>query len=537
MVSSTGQVADEEAYKRLKEAFVSDHYGSTVWEINKVLFVAPAAVLLWSMLQARKKFFDPYTPLAYFADFLINCGAILFATTIYSENPAVLNGLVLLPTLFIQLNHSSTAKSQKTPKKPPTDSNANKKDDDKKDDDKNADLEVIDPLPVKPFVTHYRGAMLVATCICILAVDFKVFPRRFAKTESLGTSLMDLGVGSFVFSAGLVSVKQQLKEENGDVPRASFISKFIGSFRTAIPLLILGFVRLYSVKKLDYAEHVTEYGVHWNFFFTLAAIGPFVTLFHPLIRLVPSYSIYAIIAYVITLFMEMLFTYSDLLSWVVFAPRDDFINANKEGIVSIPGYVAIYLTGQAIGLSILRRDQDPDAAEAENDLWLAEALGGEEKLKEMKRSHRQFAWINLAKYGVIFCILYYFHTGYYGPRLVVSRRFANMAYCLWVAAFNTVQLWIFCTVESLFFPDLYQARHKVVEAERVKRATSKVLKAFNRNGLAIFLLANLLTGLVNMTMRTIEMGDIPAMAVLGGYSAVLTGTALALDHLNINIKL
>lgn len=46
MVSSTGQVADEEAYKRLKEAFVSDHYGSTVWEINKVLFVAPVSITM-----------------------------------------------------------------------------------------------------------------------------------------------------------------------------------------------------------------------------------------------------------------------------------------------------------------------------------------------------------------------------------------------------------------------------------------------------------------------------------------------------------
>jgi len=44
------------------------------------------------------------------------------------------------------------------------------------------------------------------------------------------------------------------------------------SIKQAAPLLILGLLRVLTVKTADYHEHVSEYGVHWNFFFTLAVV-------------------------------------------------------------------------------------------------------------------------------------------------------------------------------------------------------------------------------------------------------------------------
>ena len=34
----------DEGYKKLREAFVSDHYGGSIWEINQVTLVAPVSI-------------------------------------------------------------------------------------------------------------------------------------------------------------------------------------------------------------------------------------------------------------------------------------------------------------------------------------------------------------------------------------------------------------------------------------------------------------------------------------------------------------
>lgn len=48
----------------------------------------------------------------------------------------------------------------------------------------------IEDAKKRRFVTVYRAFMMLATCSAILAVDFPLFPRSYAKVETFGISLV-----------------------------------------------------------------------------------------------------------------------------------------------------------------------------------------------------------------------------------------------------------------------------------------------------------------------------------------------------------
>lgn len=512
-------------------------------------------------MQKKQSFFKPYGAQSLFVDFLLQCCTILCATTVYADSPQTLTGLLLLPAIAAFLQPGTQLESDEVLAKQDQDADEKAKKDEKPKE--------RDPLPVKPFITSYRGAMMIITCCSILAVDFPVFPRRFGKTEAFGTSLMDLGVGSFVFAAGVVAARQQLKEDFAQVKK-SIGTRMKTALRHSFPLAVLGFIRLATVKGLDYTEHESEYGVHWNFFFTLSLLSPVFALLQPILRWLPSYSA---IAFGIAVSYEILLYMTPLKHYIILSERipGDFLSQNREGVYSFIGYFAIFMAGMGAGEGILPRDDEPAedpiqaAREARDTMdddadWLASVIGSDEQKeeqvekviaaeKEKPKDWRpeeamanfnalpKLAVIHLFKWSGIWFVCSVWCLWNYGPHLFVSRRMANCAYVCWVCAFNFAQLLLFCGVEMLMFPKLYRSKSKEVEKTRIANATSKVLHAFNRNGLALFLLANLLTGAVNLTLETWHMSDTGAMTILVGYIATLATVGVALDHFDISIKL
>ena len=141
-----------------------------------------------------------------------------------------------------------------------------------------------------------------------------------------------LGVGSFVFADGLVSSEARRGTSEIKQNRLKYLRKTLSS---ALPLLILGFLRFASVKASGYHEHVSEYGLHWNFFFTLA----FTKMTSSLV-FVTSFPIKWswIVAIVLAACHETSLGLG-LSEWILenaAADRNhhDLISANREGLVS-----------------------------------------------------------------------------------------------------------------------------------------------------------------------------------------------------------
>ena len=185
------------------------------------------------------------------------------------------------------------------------------------------------------WLAHLRGCTLLMVCCAILAVDMpSVFPPQRAKTLLYGSSLMDVGTGALVYGQGLVALRRSRP------------------LRAAAVLVLLGLARLFATRLAGLPVPPEEYGVHWNFFFTLALCTLLAEGMAALIKaqLVQERSQLVgltlsatalLAAHHNTLYSFGLFDYiasAELRSASIWA-------ANREGLASLAGYTALYLLG------------------------------------------------------------------------------------------------------------------------------------------------------------------------------------------------
>jgi len=358
------------------------------------------------------------------------------------------------------------------------------------------------------FVSNHRNLMIIFTTVGILAVDFPVFPRRFAKTESFGYGWMDLGVGTYAFVNGLVS-----PEARGNL--TSLKKNLLG----CTPLVVLGLIRFISVTILGYHENVTEYGVHWNFFFSLAAVRLFSSLILTMVSETKSLWVMSIGIGVV---YEGFLTFG-LAEWILSeAARDNLISANREGIASSLGYLALYLAGVSWGREVF---------------GLKNSLGGMLVMLRLLLLWSGLMWLNLM-YSITFF-------------LPPSRRLANYTFITWIIAYNLTVMTIFLLTDLLVLYMNIKTKTKPknikgkkqeepIDIKEVEDSTlyrcPNLVKAVDQNALLFFLVSNLLTGCVNMVVETINTPDTEALTILFIYQAGLALIFTIVYKFGIRIK-
>ncbi|XP_047545099.1 GPI-anchored wall transfer protein 1-like [Vanessa atalanta] len=307
-------------------------------------------------------------------------------------------------------------------------------------------------------ITCLRGLTYLITGLCILAVDFRDFPRHLAKTEKYGYSLMDTGVGLFVLISGLV---------HKDVNKNNYHTVLKSNTKFVLILLLLGIARYLSVKKLDYQVHVSEYGVHWNFFFTLAICKFFST-----ILLILSSRV--LVLCIVVIISHELFLYNGLQDWVFSdTERISFIDANREGISSSPGYVALYLFAAYL------------------------------KKELMKTSHNRYCILrNLLSSSVILLII----SIAINRIRPISRTLANAGYCFYISTVLAFGVTIIYFIEVIFQGN-----------KKTRFEVPLILAAINNNGLLYFLMANLSTGIINLSLQTFLVSSLTTFVILNCY--------------------
>jgi glucosaminylphosphatidylinositol acyltransferase len=436
---------------RAKQAFYENHSGSSILEINRITGVILAGHVFYIALRRCGLVATRLDELSWgFVCYVFN---VLLAITVYSGKHSTLLMLYGLPPIaMICLTQYLSAPSNPTEKsKTITETR------------KPVQKQVVKHRVA--FLSVYRATMMITTVLAILAVDLPLFPRRYAKTETWGTSLMDLGVGSFVFSSGVVNATQNFSVLQG--------------LRSGVIVLTMGIARALMVRGTGYHEHISEYGVHWNFFITLALLPPLL----PAMRRVQRSGIpFLIQGILLCATYQLLLLQTSWQSWIVLAYRDNLLSANKEGLSSFVGYLSIFLLGLDAGSIVLSRKPRP--------------------------------LIRLLLFSsMAFVFGYYFTTGYLNIR--ASRRIANAPYIMWVAAHNTSFLLSLAAIEK-FVSILPRRTTKVHNTSDVPIILDKI----NSKGLYVFLGANLLTGAINLLMGDSMMTTKTqtGLAILIGYS-------------------
>lgn len=132
--------------------------------------------------------------------------------------------------------------------------------------------------------------------------------------------------------------------------------------------------------------------------------------------------------------------------------------------------------------------------------------------------------------GVMAMLLMFYLAGTIEP---VSRREANAPYVLFMVSFITVQILIelvyFVLYQIIFVTKAFDRAAGTTFETFQRRYQSRIFEVVGRNGLIMFLYANVLTGAINFGVDTLAVSDPHALIILFIYAAILVAFGFGYD--------
>uniref|UniRef100_A0A1I7UGX2 Phosphatidylinositol-glycan biosynthesis class W protein n=1 Tax=Caenorhabditis tropicalis TaxID=1561998 RepID=A0A1I7UGX2_9PELO len=350
------------------------------------------------------------------------------------------------------------------------------------------------------FVTYFRSLTMIVVTVAILAVDFPVFPRKYAKTERFGHSMMDVGVAAFVFQAALGS--RMAKSASSGRTLASHTRPWYLS--STFLLFALGFGRAIVLELIGYPQHVTEYGIHWNFFFTMAAIR---VLYSILPRCYPL-----VLSVIFGICHQTMLKSTGLQKWILDETanqRENLMTANAEGLTSLLGYVTIFYASLAIGEFMA------------------------------KTSCRVKSWIRRC-FQLLIISFTLFLIQLATENLVdpPCRRVVNISYIFSQLALMTFATGICLSIQMFSIVVWCAAFPQFSRGDDPFSTVSPCLTdSINRHSLLFFLISNLLTGIINLLIPTHSISSpLQSIPILFLYITVSTLSVHFLEYRKVNFK-
>jgi glucosaminylphosphatidylinositol acyltransferase len=342
---------------------------------------------------------------------------------------------------------------------------------------------------------------------------------------------MDIGAGTFVVCSALTS---NYARKASSAPLSSSLSspssKSSSVFQKIyflwqkIAVLLLGVGRLIAVKALNYQEHTSEYGTHWNFFVTLFFIWLITDCIHiscVFMKWKESYAL-PIIALATLLGYQYLLLSTPLTDYILTAPRLTFVSHNREGIFSLFGYVPLYLLTEWYSHFTFfnnqpSQDQDPPFSSPSPPMSSPSGMSSH-RFNFLHNLFSQTQFLSLCGgSAVIFCC--------YEISLLIqlpSRRVMNLSFVCLVLLVALINL-MFLSLTQFISQSLNLPRPAAAASpgSAFEHSSPLTLHLWNKHQLSLFLIANLFTGAINLMFQTIHMSNEGSLVIIGSYMTLL----------------